>query len=244
MSVYPHHSLRDYAHSYAGPGVVTLILIWAVSGCRFGNYVEYPQNPDTPMGYYETLPQDLNLCVTTNAASQCVKQPANLTPDIPAKIMSDPVMFLVDEANPADAAIVSAFNRNYSIPISFDPATMDLRLLAQPTEEPLSNTCMDRFNVEAQGKLNRVEKYEITVGSQTVSASGRVSLAFRVTESFQGECADTMDALYECYMESASCTNYDPKVVKATFQPYIDAGLMTAEDIANVTDIGYEVSYQ
>jgi hypothetical protein len=76
-----------------------------------------------------------------------------------------------------------------------------------------------------------------------------------VIESFDGGdghfCDDTLKLLRNCYNDVNQCGYAKPadnlslqKEVQAMFDPYLKAGAMAPDDIAKVSSVSYDVTYE
>ncbi|OFZ83865.1 MAG: hypothetical protein A2603_09055 [Bdellovibrionales bacterium RIFOXYD1_FULL_55_31] len=231
-------------------GMAAVILSWAVTGCRLGNYTE-KSAPDTISGFYETQPQKLEFTVhLAQGTTNTVEAATNLIPaDITNLnfIMTNPVRFQIAK-NKTDAIIAAAVEDiGYGVSIDSEFKLTFPQRSAKHDWMDQNFDCIESIWLDAPngGKLTKMPEYPITVAGSSMTARGRLSIFYRVNIEFKGPgCPDLRQAMFDCYNESHDCDATYQKEMKDKFEPYIHANVMTAEDILFVENMGYEVTYE
>jgi hypothetical protein len=169
--------------------------------------------------------------------------------------MSNPVAFIVQDAQTGDAVIAAYNSGKSAIPVWLGTDNTTLTFVSSFAPEAIwqDGKCTRRMYLEEDGAL--VPGEEVAVPGSARKTTGRITLRIRVTEVFEDAsvdaCKTTLQVMSNCYQDIAQCGGADSaanaglqSVVQELFGPYIEAGTMTAADIANATNIAYEVQYQ
>ena len=209
-----------------------------LTGCRFGNYQEQQTSPDQWTGYYNTTPSSVRLCANTTEASNCADRPTNLVPDEVGVVMTDPVIFYVKNLELGQAYLIPKTKEDYALPIYLGEDHKSLSYIGSSAAAqvwPTETGCTTKFYLEESGKL----------------ASPRLSLKAQIIRTYDGDCTAALLAMQKCYLNAADCgeasasANREVQLgIAGLFDQYIDAGLMTAQDISKLVSVGYEVSYE
>ncbi len=221
-----------------------------ITSCRFGNHIENPANPDQLSGYYNSAPQALTFYTVVSGTEHATdSNPSTRTPPEIAEVMTDPVIFL--NYQPADriGVFASSTGKGDLLGIFYgaDQKTLEVQYSNDAVAWPGAPTCIRHAGTAGAGKI--VKETPITAGKFTIS--GRAQVEWTKSYSFTGDCAAAFQQMASCYSDAALCpgtsasdrTGYKD-FIRSFFNPYIDAGAMSASDIPNTTAVGYTVRYE
>lgn len=234
---------RDSALKF---GIILGLL--SLIGCRLGNRVEYPPNPDQISGYYSTAAQFMKLCINAEE-TRCTEVSAHQAPPEIAAVMTDPVALILKDPSTGRASWVGTDGQNYSLPVTVG-SDQSLSFLGSSAPQVLwaDEKCTSQLWLEEKGGLNSADKGKAW-GKSTLS--GRAELDVQVIRIFDGDCKASLKEMQICYQDSTQCggssdeenTAYQ-EYIKSIFDRHIEEGLLTAEEIPSITQIGYQVFYQ
>jgi len=238
--------------------ILDFVFILAITGstmtaCRVGNNVTQAPaapNPDTISGYYETQPQTLHFCVTINGESQCKPAAINLIPSALTSVFTDPVILLMDNLNTGSANFVDSDTATNALPIGVDGTKLSLAGKgSSPSSFFGSQKCYSQLYVSEEGSFDQSQISSRTINGHPMS--GRIQLDVQVIESIEGDCVGLLQSAGACALDALQCggattaeNNSIQEEVLYRFKPYLDSGAMTVNDIANVSMLAYEVTYQ
>src|SRR3954471_21243119 len=87
-------------------GAVAIVLSWATTGCRFGNYTETQTNPDQLSGYYVSEPKALTFFATTTSPQQKTAPVSQIPAEI-GRYLTNPLVLIMLDLNSGKAALTS-----------------------------------------------------------------------------------------------------------------------------------------
>lgn len=221
-----------------------------LSSCRFGNHVEQaPVSVDSVSGYYSTSIQGVKLHVDANTLRHADGD-LNKVPGGWANILPDPTALIVTNRDKNIAYLVNPNNSNNSFPVYFNSE----RKLGI-TSNPAASTLWTDPNCQTQVTLSLDGSYSQSSGLGTSASglklSGRIGLNIQMIRTITGDCAATMATLGACYQDAQQCGGSNAtenqnwqKSVQTLFNPYIQAGAMTAAEIPSVRGVSYELTYE
>ncbi|MGE0614543.1 MAG: hypothetical protein AB7P04_02795 [Bacteriovoracia bacterium] len=232
--------------TYLFSASAVILLSWAMSGCRFGNHVEYPASRDQWTGYYETLPRTLQMCVTLNGQSaNCVNSnPNQNVPSFIDEVVGNPTIVGVTDLNTGKGLMYDP-DVQVALPIYVNMGSGALSLLLNESTEDFWGAagCTHEVDLEAAGSLDQSTHNEVN-GRTT---QGKLNLTFEVSDRFLGGCAPALAELRDCYNNVNLCNSQDnqatQRAIQDLVQPFINAGLMTAPQIADMAVLFYRVEY-
>ena len=229
-----------------------LLISLAMTGCRVGNHsTQGATTPADPYsGYYLTEAKALNFIGTT--AQSAITRAAPLT-SVPAgiyNVMTNPVgLALLDattgkagfQANDSKKALPVTINKDFSL--TYDGTSTSETFWEDPA-------CTTYYELKEKGVILPATT-PLSLAGNTLPLSGRVQITFQVTHFIQGECAQTLQTLNNCYQDATQCGQSTPELntelhatVLDIFQPWIDSQALTPMDISTLVSYGYEVSYE
>jgi hypothetical protein len=232
----------------------------SLSGCRFGNKVEFQQTPDT-FEHYETEPKTVEYCVTLSnlplsEADVCREAELELLPPLVGSIMSNPVTlkivggrldglayFLHNARTPkaAEFPIFLETDKTFSV-----QASRDAERLWSSTDCALQ----DVFTTK--GALVSGAKRTVTNSlGEPVEVLGRVSAQFVIYENFVNSCTTALGEISSCYTAAENCPGDSTEEqqdihqgVRGFFAPYVESGALRPSDIPYLVRRFYKVSYE
>jgi hypothetical protein len=242
----------------AGLAVVGIVSL-ASGGCRIGNYssTSGSTQPDGVTGYYDANPQSLTFCAATSAATTCKDA---VTSKIPTEIsgeITNPLALILEDASTGEAAMTAATGSGQAaLPIyvdTTDDTTLSFSYAYSPQTLWSSAGCTTRQYLDEQGSIVRGQGH-LVAGTKSGMTVGSLTLDVQVIRSFDstdGSCAADQQVMSDCYQNVSQCGGADASdnqarqdYVRELFETYIQAGAMTATDIATVTQVAYGVHYQ
>ena len=250
--------------------VYTVLIITASgTGCRLGNQVVNPPNPDPYTGYYETQPRTLAFCSmhpdNVNPTEICKSTTTDFIPTFVNAAMTNPLAFgalsqPTGTTHGTAALYPYNLNKDVALPVDFD-TNFNLNFNGQTLPSTLfvnNDGCTIQLVLSEQGAVTRYPSVKtVTVAGLGLPTQGSVTLTTTVLYQLAGNCGQTLALMQSCYGDTTKCGASDPDPNLVTqenvdrhaycvdmFQPYIDAQAMTSDDIPKVQYFGYEVSYQ
>jgi hypothetical protein len=260
-----NHSQNSYWSqnwlSYFWCGGIAIILSWALSGCRFGNHEVDP--PSTGPFFYETSLSTIKLCATiSGGAPQCVTETnPNFLPNISLTQGANPetgLPSLGQLPDPVELAISTASATTYGIydPLTgnpFYPVTYDSQnnisfpegqasipiFIDTTTDDALCSLTLD---LQMNGELTTTGPFTTNIG---VPLSGRMPLVIDAvfTPVTQGNGCQQAAT---CLTTPSACNGNAPSIIASYYQNFLNASGtgVTNGNLANVTSLSYEITYQ
>jgi hypothetical protein len=249
---------RNWAF-YLASGVAVLTASSLLTGCRFGNKVEYAQSTD-PSGYYANTPSSLQYCITLEGqptdGANCRDVLPSSIPGAIGATMTDPVALVLDNRRTDGYAVLMENllkNAQTQFPIFVEQdKTIYMQASTTPAQFYRDALCQNRAHYSVQGALtpSSVAKVTLSDGS-SVTLKGRISAQFQVVETLEGSCGADLQEVAACYQDATRCGHPNPAdnqaqqaVIRGIFGPYVDAGALRVEDIPSMLTFGYKVSYE
>ncbi len=237
--------------SYFISGTAAVMASWLLSGCRLGNHLELPQNPDQISGYYETAPQSFEVCATYDHSSCNLNTPVNQIPSMPAVIMSNPVILLMKDLKTGEALLGDSRGSGYAIRIFADESgrLTDERHF-NPSTFWVDEPCYWQESIVEEGTYSK-NSPGVSVSNQEPKISGKIELSFEYYFQFFGTCDQTLGTLYSCYLDPNKCGDTDSAknakyhlFTKSIFDLYLAAQVMQETDIKTAKALYFKVLYK
>ena len=229
--------------------VLSLFAVLALGGCRFGNQIVQAEDPAALSGYYKTQAKSMSICTLLKQGDwRCVSASTSMIPGTIQNIMTNPVYV---SANTAKAtAFLLANNLDTSNYFQMDLSksgvlTADASVGASKT---LWNdeACQSQLQLGKEGKIVAAPKET----QNSFEISGSVEFAVSVVTSLLGDCGPTLTDLKSCYNDVSQCPGADAaektqqqQSVQDYFAPYIDHGVLTLDEIPQLSATGWEATY-
>lgn len=219
------------------------------SGCEFGNKTKTTLTGyDTISGYYTSLPQAVSFRATLGTSAEIMKNGAvNDMPAFLKEVMANPTMLYFDDPIGGIGSIRSRVNTGTGIPTYIDDKLGSFGASSSASSEvPGCRLTQERENF---GSFSQLANTVVIAG---VKARGAISLDFTLKYTLTGEDIDCnpMRARFKsCYVEGTSCSSDAGSIfyrafLQETFDPYINVGLITADDIGTFRSLSYHATYQ
>ena len=222
------------------------------TSCRFGNNIQLPTvtNPDTYSGMYAAELKEVNFSSTTVQATLRKAVALSAVPSDISSVMTNPVGLALLDSLSGKASLQSKTG-DHAYPITIQK---DSTLLYQGASELETlwrdSACKTYLLLEMKGAI-AAGGDSLSVPGNTLPLLGRLGLSIKITNILQGTCTSSLLALSQCYHDPLACGSSDPSqnadtqgVVIAHFQPWIDAQVITPDDISTLTTYGYEALYE
>jgi hypothetical protein len=220
-----------------------------LSGCEFGNKRSSELTGyDTISGYYLSLPQSIRFDAEVgNGAPRGKNGLVAEMPDLLKAIMASPTMLVLDDPIKGIGSLRSRENTG----IGF-LTMMDAKTGTYGASEELYATvggCRFVKTLTTSGNFSQLLSQQQVAG---VWARGKVSLNYDVTFETQGDdvdCAPLRAQFKNCYADGVGCSS-DPQsvyyvgLIDEAFTPFIDAGLITIDEIATTKKVRYRAVYE
>ncbi len=242
-----------------GAGVSVMIFSWLLSfsGCRIGNRVEENSQTDTVSGYYETKPYQLQMCAGISGVEECGA--INSTTPVPAfldEILINPTWLLVASRSKKIAYLTPPGGEGRYLPVQFgDDGTMVLPPsrtdAVQARNDP---SCVRYKEITLEGTFARsAGPFETQTAFVPV---GRLAFLISVEDLFvpactNCSCTSTMQEFQDCYQDVTRCGSssnegnaFNQMIAKEIFDPYVNAGIIRADQISRTTGFSYTVDYR
>jgi hypothetical protein len=246
---------RFQKSSWVGRGSLgacaAILLITGASGCRLGNRIENTPNPDQVTGLYESAFQSLTFCAA-HSATVCQPAAVSEVPSLVSGVMTNPVALVLGDSKTGSGYVVATDGSDLALKTFISQKTQSVSYLASTQQGTLwaDPGCLTQLHLEQSGTYTRS-----THSSNGIDVSGdlalRVQVVRRIFPKTGGDCTPTLQALQSCYDDVTTCGGSSPsenqalqEEIQAMFDPYIQAGAMTAGDIPQITHLTYEVVYQ
>jgi hypothetical protein len=237
--------------------IVFTVFTLSLSGCYLGNYrilgtssqSANSSSSDGVSGFYVTEPQSLKFYATfTNTIERAAS--TSLIPNLLSQRITNPVALLLQDAN-TGAAILAAPTGTDGFPVTVD---RDMNLTYNSSTSPqtlwLDPNCKRYLQVGESGKVTKDPSITNPSGN-THRLSGSLQLTVQVIYQFQGDCAPSLQSIYQCYMDSSQCggtnvtANLDLQaLVVRMFAPWIESQTIQISDIPHLSNYAYEVEYR
>lgn len=256
---------RSDVHSPLYLGTVALIVSWvmtSLTGCRFRNAVEYPQQSQTGIelvGVFVTEPQGLTICQKKLDNTQtCSNFTKASTPDLPNRIpylasgiFTPQILVARDRAQPQLGYVFSS-DQSKGLALFFDTAT-DLIVSTGdliessfwPTQSSMG--CQVALSVDGSGTLTfesaRPDKSDGT-------AQFDLRFLFRFNNTAPNGCQNMFTQIKNCYLDQNQCggaNGTDNATLYLTahdrMEDYVLNGTITPSDFPQTQELFYTVSY-
>ena len=233
-------------------GLMGLVFLGQILGCRLGNHEVTPQAPVSFTGVYVTTPKKILLGVSLkNEPLPKAEIEVKNLPAVLAQYITNPVGVVQTDPTTGSGMLVSTQDTTKTLPVnvsrdgvlSFVGSTKPQPFLVDPG-------CLSYLRITEQGALTKDSS--VAPPEETdLPISGRMTLQVSLATKFKGTCGDTFQMLSDCYQDVILCGGNTPsendkiqKAVASLFGPWLDAKLVEGPDIANITEYSYDVFYE
>ncbi len=231
------------------------LLALNLSGCRLGNNNYAPANPDTLSGYYATQPLALSFFATVGGQTTSTAVSTDQIPARVAGILTNPVALKLTDPTSGAAMLFTPIQPtdNYSIGFQSDNQTFGISGSYPPATLWTDPACTVTELLEITGRVQPLGTTPNTTTFQGVPfmLTGRLSIDVWDEERFDGNCAPSLQAMYNCYNDVTTCPGASPldqsgnqQYVLQLFGAEIQAGIMAPQDIPTALSTAYQVSYE
>lgn len=249
------------------------VLVMAVSclfaaffaGCiRIGNQVVQAPNPDDGVsGFYYTQPQSLTfyaqlstetsprICTTApgTGVQQCANTTSNNVPALLSQVMTNPVGLFVEDTTNQIAAVLATDGSGNNMGVTFNPSNNTIAYLGELYPTTFWNNdsaCQRQVNWSGPGSYSR---FSTTQVDGNMRIFGRLTSEITITYTYSG-CGTDLPNMATCYAtgncgtgSAAGDANLQTTAINE-FGSYVNSGIIAPTDIANISYLSYQVSYQ
>lgn len=226
-----------------------LLVLAGASECRFGNHVEYPREPWA--GVYEMAPKEVLLGATfKNGSTDAMTGTAADIPTYLAVSLTNPVYLFIDAKQPTSGALTDPKgNGKYAFPLLLDEqGKMNFRNPLQPNPVWFSD-CEENLEFHVDGSVNK-DAGPLTTGAG-YDIRGRIGLHVIAQDTFTGSCTASLQAAAACLGSLTQCNGgpagsaqNNQDYVRSIFGVHLDAHLIQASDLPNLTSVVHEITYE
>ncbi len=238
---------------------VALAISGALTGCRLGNRLEKITTPDDLSGYYEVTPKTLQFCASTSTVSRCEEVGVEELPAILQVMMTDPVhlkrLSIATSDYTGDLEFRNTLTGNDAIAIGgvYDK-TGAIGVGASVTpewtiHETSTTSCKGAHRLTVLGTFSRYASPKPIAEGRT--ASGRLNVTIEGSIRPTGLCQQTLPYFSACYSDADACEGSTAEenqalqaFVRSIFERWVDAGAISAQDIADLTELAYIAQYE
>jgi hypothetical protein len=225
-----------------------LLLFLLLSSCRVGNRVEtVTEGVDTTSGYYRTSPESYTLsAILDGNIERQASQGTNLIPSSQRALFSDPMALVIQDAAVGKGTVLSS-SGDLGFQVSLDLTARTFSASAQG-EGDLTDICRYRIRITRTGGF--------TPGPiatfQGLQTRGRLAVASLTTHTFVGTgCPSALLDWQACYLDAGVCegdTSQEKLESSAwihnLLDPYVDAGILSTQEIGNVQGLASSLQYR
>lgn len=235
---------------------LTVTLSLSLSGCvTFGNHIVQATNPDPISGYYATAAQTLQFFSTVNGQDSSASAPVSQIPTSVSGVLTDPSWIQLQDLSTGAAQISSPGDATQYISVNFQSDNLTFGMTGSYPAVTLWNNsaCTLQEFIEVSGRIQPPGDTPATMAYQGTSypISGRLGMDIWIEQTISGNCSESLQEMSACYQDVTQCggtssqeNQANQQYVQQLFSPYIQAGTLTAQEISNVSDVAFQISYQ
>ncbi len=234
---------------------LTLLLCVAGFGCRLGNQMitRAPQSsgPVTlETKYYATQPKSLTFYTTTRGT--LLQKSASLTqiPNEIAKIVTQPVALAIEDIQTGKGSLSAPLGKRALPIIVSGNGSLAYFGSTSPKTLWLDSNCKRHLEITEGGNLFPSPSPTSLPGI-SLPLAGSLAIRIRVATQFTGNCGPSFQLIAKCYDnpndcdgESADQNQKLQELVQSFLAPYIQSNALKIEEIPDIENYGYEVSYE
>lgn len=227
-------------------------LSFLATSCRFGNHSDAPtftgksQFKNTELFFseirkFETFAFYTDGTNSTNATAPLVSIPSHLL-----NTFTNPVYWTtIDDKNQTQI-----FMDNYQT--EFEQTLVDasgnIKIEIDSAISPLisNSICRTQLQNIQEGSLDRTAPgTALLTGNPTrVAVAGKLKLSYTSIRALEGDCADSLRELANCYQNGTGCTNEQLTEAHALFDLYVrGTGVLKIEDAYKLKGLAYIVHF-
>jgi hypothetical protein len=230
-------------------------LLFALNGCRFGNYSEAPTLTD-PNGLSSGLKSvELFFAHTSQLETWALFTDGTNSSNDHVALASIPTAILDTISNPVylaisnDAATAPMFvgknQKNYidtgfdsNGDIKSDSASEIVTLWKNPA-------CQTQVQISQVGVLDRGQGGSTVLDGTTVKVAGKLSMELTYLRVVAGDCVSDLREMAQCYQDANTCTTDEWRAATNFFDLYVrQSGALRIEDVIRIKGLAYIVHFQ
>lgn len=231
-------------------GVLSLTLFApaVLSGCEFGKNSSRTEliGYDTSSGYYRTNPQSLELTSTVSGSTTFRAGSIQSIPDELQEAISNPILVLVEDPVKGKGSIRNSSDTNIGYTVNIQQNAGQITR----SESGYATSYSCRLNQDITFDGDYVKLSETIENGFKIR--GSLSLDYEIVYTLTGDdadCAEWLTRMKNCYSDLNACETGENSIVKsgfvhAIFDPYIESGSFTANQISDVRYLKLRASYR
>ncbi len=214
------------------------------SGCRFGNKNETKyKGYDLLSGYYTTEPRTYSLRVQMEgeASPRTKNEVINKIPSTVSDVVKNPFMLYFDDPVAGNATIRNPVDSSIGFNVKLDADTGMFSYSGQGSMSSGTGCTLDQLIQKAGSIIQFPERKNIN----DYSVRGSGTIEYSVQHTFTGTaaiCSNWLGDFQTCF-STTNCDESSTSLSHFLFDPFVDAGLMTAAEITKVRDIRWVATY-
>lgn len=224
---------------------VLLLALLSLGGCRVGTKtVTTYQGYDLLSGYYANEPRAYKVTVQIQgeASPRIQSISPNQMPPVVTDVMTNPVMVYFEDPINGIASLRNPAQTSTGFQVNLDPNT---QIISSTLQSSLQGpNCVLVQSVSRSGNL---AQYPTPTLLNTYSTRGALNLDYTISEVFQGtntDCSAWLQILATCYANATTCDATTSSSVHFIFDPFLNAGIITAADLTKVQSTSFTASFR
>jgi hypothetical protein len=203
-------------------------------------------------------PQTLTFLMTKNGTTSQAAAPVSLIPSSIAATLTNPVALILQKqidagastSNNSGMAILTNTQGSSQLPVYVNgDQTLEGSWTTSPATFWDDPNCQHYLEITETGSFTK-EVPTPPTSSAGFPLTGQIQFNLQVIHQFTGDCNPTFQALAKCYVDVNQCAGTSTgdnenrqQVIVALFQPYFSTHLITVDDIPNIMNYAYEITY-
>lgn len=224
------------------------LILCSATGCRLGNRIEFAKKADKTSGFYIAQPQSMQVFVTTTSTLNKSVSLDSIPSEI-NKLLTNPVELAMQDLESGSGKWIS-LDGNHTLSVNIQPdQSIWLNGSTKKQTYWVDPDCQSYLKIQQKGQLHQTSNLPEIPGN-THALLGQIELSLTVATLFEGDCRATFSDLKDCYLDVEKCGGADTAenehfqgILKSVFQPYIDSGALTTDEIDIIQNYGYEIIY-
>lgn len=237
--------IKNQSRAYAlAIGAILVLIPTLITGCRFGNKNETRyKGYDLLSGYYSTEPRTYSLQVQIEGegSPRSKNETVNKIPLVVSEVIKNPFMLLFDDPIAGDASIRNPEQTDIGFNIKLNADTGMFTSSSSGSMQSGTGCTLEQ-NIQKAGSILQFPARR-TVNN--FSTRGSATIEYSIEHDFVGNvalCSDWLQDFKECFSTS-NCDEDSTSLAHFIFDPFVDAGLITAAEIPSVREIRFTATY-
>lgn len=253
--------------SYLLSGTLAMVMSWAFTGCKLGNdETKSDTRLEVQSGVFQTTPTSLSVCraLVGENGSWCGKiepqsgvELSEVIPGRAGEIMKNPVGLLIPDLQEGFAFFIDpnaegSVTVNESIPTfiatngEFEASTGTSLLPVESKRVWRDSSCPYGVYIQNEGSVTMRKVSD----ESPYFGTARMNLDLRYVFP-ESECDVALEEMERCYKDPSDCSGASAEEDEANYNTvlnlflyYVGVGLISADDISELQELGYLISYE